>query len=206
MYVRVEEGSVIQFPYRVADLKRDNPNVGFPKNLSDEMLAEYGVYPVQPTERPAVNPLQTTRVSPLPALNEETGAWELVWVVKDLPADEVRELVNEERDRRIDAGFTFGGVFYQSAPSDRENIAGASTSALAAIMNGAVEGDYRWHGGEVDFAWIAADNTTIQMDAQTMFAFGQAAMAHKQVHIFAARLIKDADPVPPNYTDDGYWP
>lgn len=114
--------------------------------------------------------------------------------------------VDAERDRRIDGGFTFNGIRFQSRPDDRENIAGAATAALGAIMAGAQPGNYRWHGGAYDFAWIAADNSTHVMDAQTVYAFGQAALAHKQAHIFAGRAIKDADPIPADYTDDGYWP
>lgn len=114
--------------------------------------------------------------------------------------------VNAERDRRIVAGFTFQGVHYQSRPEDRENIAGASTSALGAMMNNAAPGDYRWHGEPSDFVWIASDNTEHPMDAQTMFSFGQAAMAHKQAHIFAARALKDADPIPSDFALDSYWP
>ncbi|MGV0879429.1 DUF4376 domain-containing protein [Martelella sp. FLE1502] len=114
--------------------------------------------------------------------------------------------VNRERDRRIDAGFSFGGNQYQSGPDDRENIAGAATAALGAIINGAQAGDYRWHGGDEDFVWIASDNTTHQMDAQTMYALGQAALAHKQAHIFAARALKDTVPIPSDFTDDGHWP
>jgi hypothetical protein len=114
--------------------------------------------------------------------------------------------VDAERDRRIAAGFVFGGVEYQSRPDDRENIAGAAVAALGAMMTGAQPGDLRWHGGDSDFLWIATDNTTHAMDAQTVFAFGQAAMAHKQAMIFAARAIKDADPIPADYTNDAYWP
>ena len=73
-------------------------------------------------------------------------------------------------------------------------------------MNGAEPGDLRWHGGDSDFVWIAADNSLTPMDAQTMFGFGQVAMAHKQAHIFAARTLKDAEPIPADYVDDGYWP
>ncbi len=111
-----------------------------------------------------------------------------------------------ERDRRIDAGFEFRGVKYQSRPQDRENIAGACVVALAALTAGATEGDFRWQNGDTDFAWIAEDNSTHPMDALTMFAFGQAAMAHKQAHIFAARALKDMSQIPANFTDDGYWP
>ncbi|MCQ4630946.1 DUF4376 domain-containing protein [Shinella sp. CPCC 100929] len=114
--------------------------------------------------------------------------------------------VDAERDRRISAGFVFGGILYQSRPEDRENITGASLAALAAMMNGAVVGNLRWHGGDSDFMWIAADNSVYPMDAQTVFTFGQTAMAHKQGLIFAARAIKDEEPIPADYTDDGYWP
>lgn len=116
------------------------------------------------------------------------------------------EVVDTERDRRIDAGFEFKGVHYQSAPNDRENLAVASTAALAAMMHGAQPGDYRWHGGDSDFVWIAADNSTHPMDAQTMFALGSAAMVHKQAMIFAARVIKAVDPIPADYAEDGHWP
>ena len=114
--------------------------------------------------------------------------------------------VDAERDRRIAGGFAFAGVRYQSRPDDRENIAGASTAALGAMMAGAQAGDYRWHGGDSDFAWIAEDNSTVPMDAQTMFVLGQAAMAHKQAMIFAARTLKDMEPIPADYAGDQHWP
>lgn len=115
--------------------------------------------------------------------------------------------VDAERDRRIADGFTFNGVFYQSRRADRENIAGAAVAALAAIGAGAQVGDYRWHGGDSDFMWIAADNSMHPLDAQSTFAMGQAAMAHKQAHIFAARALKDMNPIPADYaTNPEYWP
>lgn len=114
--------------------------------------------------------------------------------------------VDAERDRRITAGFSFGGFNYQSRPEDRENIMGASTAALAALMNGATQGDYRWHGEDSDFEWIDAENDKHPMDAPTMFAFGKTAMTHKQAHIFAARAIKDMAPIPSDYANPGYWP
>lgn len=123
----------------------------------------------------------------------------------ELAAERMRAAVNIERDRRIAGGFVFAGVAYQTGPNDRENIAGASTAALAAIVNGAQVGDYLWHGGALPFVWIAGDNSENPMDAQTMFAFGQAAMAHKQAHIFAARALKNMDPIPSDFADDSYW-
>lgn len=121
------------------------------------------------------------------------------------PEPPTSETIDNERDRRIAAGFEFNGVRYQTRSEDRENIAGASTAALAAMMNGAQPGDFRWHGGDSDFCWIAEDNSLVTMDAQTVFAFGQAAMAHKQAMIFAARALKDMETIPPDFADDIYW-
>lgn len=117
-----------------------------------------------------------------------------------------QDAIDAERDRRIDGGVTFNGTRFQTRPADRENVAGATQLATLAVMAGAQAGNLRWHGGASDFAWIAEDNSIVTMDAQTVIAFGQAVAAHKSAHIFAARAIKDADPIPADYTANGYWP
>ncbi|MEQ9132635.1 MAG: DUF4376 domain-containing protein [Salinisphaeraceae bacterium] len=119
-----------------------------------------------------------------------------------------RRQVNAERDRRINAGFTFDGVAYQSGPEDRENIQGAYSSALTAILvDGAQPGDLRWTDPDNDFEWIAVDNSMVPMDAHQVLAFGIAAKEHKQNHIFAARALKDMDPIPSDFaTNEAYWP
>ncbi|WP_370286946.1 DUF4376 domain-containing protein [Pseudooceanicola nanhaiensis] len=117
-----------------------------------------------------------------------------------------RARIDEERDRRIAKGFVFADKLFQARPQDRENISGASIAALAAMVNGAQAGDLTWHGDDDDFAWIVADNSLVPMDAQTMFAFGQTCMKHVQDHIFAARAMKDADPIPADFNDDAHWP
>jgi len=116
------------------------------------------------------------------------------------------DMVDAERDRRIEAGMVYNGQRFQTRAQDRENMVGACTWALRAIMLGAEPGDYYWHGGESPFVWIAEDNSTQQFDAQTLFDLGQRMAAHKQAHIFAARALKDLDPIPPDYTADNYWP
>lgn len=115
--------------------------------------------------------------------------------------------VNAERDRRIHAGFSFGGKTYAFDPSSKQRVTGAGTLAGFAIAAGAQPGEMLWHGGQQPFRWIADDNTLTEMDAQTCFAFGQAAAAHEEAHIFAARAIKDMSPIPADYaTNESYWP
>lgn len=117
------------------------------------------------------------------------------------------EQVNAERDRRTYAGFMFQGKLYDfDQAKSKPNITGAGPLALAAMMNGAQPGDYFWHGGVDEFAWIAHDNSLNVMDAQTVLQFGKAAAAWETAHIFYARALKALDPIPLNYTDDFYWP
>lgn len=115
--------------------------------------------------------------------------------------------VTAERDRRLGLPFEFQGKLYQRGPDDLKRISGAGTLALAAIVTGAQPGDLRWHGGDSDFAWIAADNSPTPMDAQTVLAFGQACATIESLHVHYARELKDwPGGVPENFKDDVYWP
>ena len=116
------------------------------------------------------------------------------------------EDVDFEREIRIDRGFIFNGKLFQSRQQDRENIQGAASAASIAIGSGVPADSLRWHGGDSDFMWIAADNSLIAMDAQTVIAFGLKALQHKMEHIFAGFALKNATPIPVDYEDDAYWP
>lgn len=115
--------------------------------------------------------------------------------------------VDRERDRRL-ATVTFQGRafnFIDGKGSDA-NIAGMSTLALGAIIRGAQPGDLRWADPDQDFAWVALDNTSVPMDAQTVYAFGQAVAVWKARHIRAARTIKDLPEIPGDFHSDHRWP
>lgn len=120
--------------------------------------------------------------------------------------------IDAERDRRISAGFEFGGVRYQSRlPSashagDWEVFSGKALEALIAIMAGAQPNDLRWSDPAEDFAWIAADNSRVPMDAQTVIELAKAASAHRTAHTFAGSDLKAMQPIPADYSDDKWWP
>jgi hypothetical protein len=124
-----------------------------------------------------------------------------------LPGPAVSEQdVQNERDRRIAAGFVFEDVLFQSRIEDQKRISGAATLALMAIGNGATRGDMRWHGGTNDFEWIAADNSGVAMDAHTVLRFAAAAANWEASHIWAARALKNMTPIPADFaTNDAYW-
>ena len=117
-----------------------------------------------------------------------------------------REAVDAERDRRIASGVVFNGDVFQTRPADRENIAGACTLALAAVVGGSPVGDLRWHGGADDFAWIAADNSLHTMDARTMLAFGAVVANAKERLVKAGFAIKELETMADDVADDALWP
>ena len=115
-------------------------------------------------------------------------------------------LINVERERRLLANFRFAGVAYDFDQVSKTRIAGASLMSFVAMSQGATAGNPYWHGGATPFVWVAADNSLNVMDAQTCFAFGQAAADHDRAHIYAAYALRAMDPVPADFTADGYWP
>ena len=144
--------------------------------------------------------------------NQDTQVWD---TFPDLPAiesqaqsnDQMRANVNFERDHRMNATFIFQNTQFDCDQASLARITGAATLAGFAIAAGAPAGFLRWHQGGSDFAWITADNALFTMDAQTCFAFGQAAANNQSAYIFAANAIKGMDPIPTDYaTNSDYWP
>jgi hypothetical protein len=78
------------YPYSVAQLRQDNPGISFPENISESLLAEFEVYPVELTSSPTVDHTSTVREG-LPVF--EGGKWKQVWVVEALPASQVNDTV-----------------------------------------------------------------------------------------------------------------
>lgn len=95
MYVKLTNGQ--PEIYTIGQLRRDNPNTSFPKNIPDERLAEYDVYPVTVLDRPTTETWQRATRNDLPTLVD--GVWTLGWTVTDIPA--TVEMVKAEAYRRI---------------------------------------------------------------------------------------------------------
>jgi hypothetical protein len=51
MYLRIID-ETINYPYSIPELRTSHPNVSFPANLTNELLAEWGMYEVTPTTMP----------------------------------------------------------------------------------------------------------------------------------------------------------
>jgi len=49
MYIKIKDG-IITYPYTIGELKSENPNVSFPQAITNEVLENFGVYPVESVE------------------------------------------------------------------------------------------------------------------------------------------------------------
>jgi hypothetical protein len=92
MYVLAPNQAVETFPYSIGALRRDNPNTSFPKNPPDELLAEWGVFPVEPVE-PSLDPATQSANRLDPVFTD--GKWVDTW--------DVYTVDQEEIDRRAEA-------------------------------------------------------------------------------------------------------
>jgi hypothetical protein len=90
MYVKVTNGSVDTYPYSVGQLRRDNPQTSFPKQIPSEMLAEYGVHPVVMPDAPSID-VRTQKNEQATTPTLEDGIWTLTWSTTSKTAEQIAE-------------------------------------------------------------------------------------------------------------------
>ena len=107
MFIKTTNDQIDQYPYTVGDLRRENPNTSFPKNVPEATMAEYGMFPVGYEAAPEYDPL-THRLqhSSQPVLND--GKWVLTKTVVELTAAQIADRdtakgkeVRSQRDKLI---------------------------------------------------------------------------------------------------------
>lgn len=98
MFVKTTNGTLSKYPYAPGDLRRDNPKTSFPKQIPDDILAQYGVYPVQPAPAPAVDTKTHQRTQSVELVGD---VWTQVWQVAQLPLNTASANVRAYRDRLL---------------------------------------------------------------------------------------------------------
>jgi hypothetical protein len=90
MYVKITNDSVDTYPYSVGQLRRDNPNTSFPKQIPSDMLESYGIYTVVYTDMPSIDDrTQKTEQEATPTLID--GSWTVGWTTTDKTAEETQQ-------------------------------------------------------------------------------------------------------------------
>ncbi len=87
MYIKLPD----IYPYQPSQLRGEHPNVSFPSQMADELLAEFGVYPIQPVDKPTYNPAAQVLTEAPPRY--DNGAWVQRWSVRDLTPEELQARV-----------------------------------------------------------------------------------------------------------------
>ena len=89
MYIKIKNNEIEKYPYYISNLANDNPTVSFPSIMSDELLAEYNVFPVKQTTRPDITYKQNL-VEGTPIYLD--GEWVQVWEIKDFSEEEINKI------------------------------------------------------------------------------------------------------------------
>ena len=84
MYLRIKDNEVV-YPYSIQQLKIDEYNVSFPKDLTSEILEGFGVYSVQQTPMP--NDYTKNIVEGTPILVD--GVYTQIWNQTDATQEEI---------------------------------------------------------------------------------------------------------------------
>ena len=66
MYAKINGGTVTKFPYTFGDLRKDHPNVSFPKNITQSVMQKYGMVGVLEGPKPTLGAYQTVQRNALP--------------------------------------------------------------------------------------------------------------------------------------------
>ena len=90
MHVKITNGTVDTYPYNVGQLRRDNPQTSFPKQIPSEMLESYGVYAVTIEEQPSID-IRTQLVSQNTTPTGSGSTWTLGWTTTAKTAEEIQE-------------------------------------------------------------------------------------------------------------------
>lgn len=95
-YCRSDDNiTVDEYPYTFAKLRKDNPDVSYPRGLSDERLAEFGVRAVAEVARPAYDPnFNIVEGTPV----KVDGQWTQVWNQEPATAEQIAERTKAAAD------------------------------------------------------------------------------------------------------------
>ena len=93
-YIKITNGTAERYTFR--QLRKDNPNVSFPKEPNTGTLAALGVFPVTQADQPTASEGQVVERDEKPT-DQGDGTYVWGWTVKDKP---VAQLAEEARDKR----------------------------------------------------------------------------------------------------------
>lgn len=132
-FAKITGDAVERYPYTLAHLRADHPDVSFPRAFSGWEVA-YGVQPVIAVDRPAPSdPLTKNVVEGNPTLIG--GQWTQSWQEEDASSEEVAARRQEAADKAARAQIkadAFVAQFIAMTPAEVANYVDNNTANLAA--------------------------------------------------------------------------
>jgi len=95
MYIKLNNGVPEQ--YSIRQLRKDNPNVSFPKDPPVELLEDWNVYPYTVADKPSITEGQYLTEGQFQKVD---GSWVRSWLINDYTAE---ELEAQKQSKRSDA-------------------------------------------------------------------------------------------------------
>ena len=109
MHALIENGAVKRYPYSEWELKKVNPQVSFPAQMTDAVLAGFGVHRVFNATPPTVTREQVLEED-TPVFDAQANRWTQVFVVRVKSAEQIAaetqsqaDVVRNERDEKLTA-------------------------------------------------------------------------------------------------------
>lgn len=165
MYALIKDNAIVKYPYSLFDLRKDNPNISFPRNPSDAALAEFGMLVVFNTPEPAVTATQVAEQG-TPAFNSQNQRWEQTWTVRDKTQAEIdsyqqalQASITEATQQRLDDFAKTKGY---------DGILSACTYANSPTTIFATEGQYCVNQRDATWAKLYQILTEVQLGLRQM--------------------------------------
>lgn len=98
MFVKITNGQVEKCPYSIADLRKDNPQKSFPKEISTSILESCGIFPVVENAPPEID-VRTQMLSW--SLELVNNSWRQVWSVSNLTPEKAEKNIRRHRNNLL---------------------------------------------------------------------------------------------------------
>jgi len=83
MIIKTRNGEIDRYPYAIGQLRKDNPNISFPTNISENILNLYDCYTVEDTPKPLGDVV--IEIAPVYV----NGVWSRQWDSRTFTPDEL---------------------------------------------------------------------------------------------------------------------
>lgn len=94
-YILTKPDAAPVYPYTLTDLRRDNPGVSFPRDMTNFDTSDWDCYPVQDTPQPEAPGKVAVRIMPV----QIDGVWYEQWQLVDAPPSPVPQSVEMAQAR-----------------------------------------------------------------------------------------------------------